>query len=446
MKFELPIPKSLLHAHEGLKSLLERRLWLQVIAGLILGIATGVLLGPDCDLIPRHYAEQITGWLALPGHLFIALIQMIVMPLVFSSVIRGVAGSGTFEQIKSLGGRLLLYFIATTSVAVMIGLLISNLLAPGHFIDTEMLRQDADSPISSDVGIPSFSWQDRIGALIPTNPLKAIVSDQMLEVVIFSVIFGVALLSLEKQKSKPLLDILDSVLLACLSIVNWTMRLAPFAVYGLLTQVTSRLGFEVLTGLGLYMLTVIIGLLGVLIFYATLVAVFGRIHPFYFFSSIKDALLLAFSTSSSAAVMPVSLATAQGALKVRPEVAQVVVPLGTTINMDGTALYQGVATVFLAQAYGIELGVGSLMLVVVTAIGASIGSPGTPGVGIIILSSILAGVGVPAAGVALIVGVDRILDMCRTSVNVAGDLTASVVMNRVLKPVVLSSSKRIRQE
>lgn len=216
----------------------------------------------------------------------------------------------------------------------------------------------------------------------------------------------------------------------CMTVVGWAMRLAPFAVFGLMAQLTTKIGLNALIGMGVYVCTVLLGLLLLLSMYLLIVFIATRETPGTFLSAVRDVMLLAFSTSSSAAVMPLSIKTAEEKLNVHPSVSQFVIPLGATINMDGTALYQGVATMFLAQVFGVDLGMSGILLVVITSIGASIGSPGTPGVGIIILAMVLDTVHIPTAGIVLILGVDRILDMSRTAVNVCGDLVASKLMNK----------------
>jgi len=232
------------------------------------------------------------------------------------------------------------------------------------------------------------------------------------------------------EKSRPLLDLLGSLQEVCMTVVRWAMLLAPFAVFGLLAQLTAKIGLEALAGMAVYVLTVLLGLLMLMAVYLALALLVAHKRPLQFLSSVRELLLLAFSTSSSAAVMPLSIRTAEEKLGVRPSVAQFIVPLGATINMDGTALYQGVATIFLAQVFGIEIGMAGMLLVVATSIGASIGAPATPGVGIVILALVLGSVGVPPSGIALILGVDRILDMSRTAVNVCGDQVASLVMDQ----------------
>ena len=221
----------------------------------------------------------------------------------------------------------------------------------------------------------------------------------------------------------------------CMTIIKWAMLLAPIAVFGMMIKLTAQFGMSTLFGLGTYVLTVLLGLLILIGFYFIIVFIFAKITPFEFIRKIRDAQLLAFSTSSSAAVMPLSMKVSEEKLNVRPAVAHFVIPTGAVINMNGTALYQVVATMFLAQVFGIHLGITALLILAVTVVGASVGTPSIPGAGIAILAMILIGLGIPVAGLALILGVDRILDMSRTTVNVTGDLTASVFIDKVIKDV-----------
>lgn len=254
----------------------------------------------------------------------------------------------------------------------------------------------------------------------------------MLQVVLFAIIIGMALIMMAPAQAKPLLDLLGSLLEVCMTVVRAAMRLAPYAVFGLMAQLTTKIGLHALLGMGMYIGTVLIGLGILLCFYLLVVFLIGHMKPREFLANAREVMLLAFSTSSSAAVLPLTLKTAQDKLKVRSSIAQFVIPLGATINMDGTALYQGVAAIFLAQVFGIDLATGGMLLIIITTVGASIGAPATPGVGIIILAIVLESVNIPIAGIALIMGVDRMLDMSRTAINVSGDLVASTVMNRWL--------------
>jgi Na+/H+-dicarboxylate symporter len=437
-------PRSLMHLSEHLGRLVERRLWLQVIIGMVAGLTVGVLIGPSVGWVPEKLGTTIGNWLALPGQLFLAAIQMIVIPLVFASIIRGLAAGENLAQLKKLGLASVGFFVLMTAVAAGLGLWLADLIQPGIAVGEVMqsAAREAAAARQDSLGVPA--WQElpqQVIALLPGNPLNSMVQGEMLQVVIFAAVVGVALLSMPPSSAKPMLDVLGSLQEVCMTVVRWAMMLAPFAVFGLMARLTSQVGFEALLGMGMYMLTVLLGLFLLLVLYLVIVYAFARINPVRFLRSMRELLLLAFSTSSSAAVMPLSIRTAEEQFHVRPSISQFVIPLGATINMNGTALYQGVATVFLAQVYGVEIGMGGLALVVVMAVGASIGSPATPGVGIVILSMLLSSIGIPAGGVALIMGVDRILDMCRTAVNVSGDIVTCTLMDRWI-----GSSKSAQEE
>jgi len=418
-----------------LTRLIKGRLWLKVLIGMFLGVTVGMLIGPTTGWIEPKIATAIGNWLALPGQLFLTLIQMIVMPLIFASVVKGLTASESFDQLRKMGIAVVIYFVITTTVAIIIGLVVAQLINPGSFVDASSLKASipasAISATQTQASVPNLSdLPQKLITLLPTNPLTSMVEGQMLQVVLFAMVMGVALVMMNVKQSKPLLDLMDSLQEVCMTVVGWAMRLAPFAVFGLMAQLTTKIGLNALMGMGVYVGTVLIGLFILLFVYLLIIYISTRESPFTFLHNIRDVMLLAFSTSSSAAVMPLSIKTAEENLKVHPSVSQFVIPLGATINMNGTALYQGVATMFLAQVFGVDLGMSALLLVVVTAVGASIGSPGTPGVGIVILAMVLETVGIPAAGIVLIMGVDRILDMSRTAVNVVGDLVAAKLMNR----------------
>lgn len=429
-------PKSLKHLDYKLINFINQRLWLKVVIGLLLGIITGIIMGPSVGIVKKSLATSIGNWLALPGQVFLTMVQMIVIPLIFASIIRGLAASENIEQLKKIGFRIVLFFVITTAISAFIGICISLLIKPGSFINSEVIKAQVAAPTITPKGIAAIGdigdLPEKVITILPGNPLVSMVEGQMLEVVIFALLVGLALVAMTPKQSKPMLDLLGSLQEICMTVVRWAMVLVPYAVFGLIAQLTMKIGFEVLLNLAMYAFTVIFGLFLVFLVYLVILYSYCKITPKHFIVSAKDVLLLAFSTSSSATVMPLSIKTAESKLKVRPSVSQIVIPLGTTINMNGTALYQSVATIFLSQVFGIDLGIGAYSIIIILAIGASIGSPGTPGVGIIILVMILSSVGIPPSGVALIMGLDRILDMCRTVVNVAGDLVASKVMDKSL--------------
>ncbi|WP_040481730.1 dicarboxylate/amino acid:cation symporter [Luminiphilus syltensis] len=426
-------PRSLKYLNSHLVSLVEGRLWLKVLLGMFAGLLVGILLGPGAGFVSVSTGLVVGNWLALPGHLFLAVIQMIVVPLVFASVIRGLAASENLEQLRRLGLWVTGFFVVTTAVAASIGLALAAILGPGRSLAGTVAKADSGAPDVPVTAVPGVAdLPQALVGLLPGNPLSSMAQGEMLQVVLFSVVMGVALVSMPPVQSRPLLDLLESLQQVCMTVVRWAMRLAPLAVFGLMARLTSQIGFSALASMAFYVITVITGLLLMLAVYLVLLALFGRQRPVAFLRASRELLLLAFSTSSSAAVMPLSIKTAEESLQVRPSIAQFVIPLGATINMTGTALYQGVAAMFLAQVYGIDIGLGGMLLVVAMAVGAAVGSPGTPGIGIVILAMVLTTVGIPAEGVALIMGVDRILDMCRTSLNVAGDLVAASIMDRWL--------------
>lgn len=431
--------RALIKLSQQLQDLIRGRLWLQVIVGMAAGIGAGTLLGPTVGLVNAKTASVIGNWLALPGQLFLLIVQMIVMPLVFASVIRGLAAGGKGQQLRRMGVRIAGYFVATSATAITIGLAVTLLIEPGRAIDGALVKKAIGSGTgllvtqlkNNNATLPSFGeLPQKLLTVLPANPLTSMVEGQMLQVILFAIIVGAALVSMVPAQAKPLLDLLGSLQEVCMTIVKVAMRLAPFAVFGLLAQLTTKIGPSLLLGMGVYVGTVLIGLAALVCVYLIILWVGTRTTPLRFLRATREVLLLAFSTSSSAAVMPLTLKTVEEKLNVKPAVSQFVIPLGTTINMDGTALYQGVAAIFLAQVFGVQLGVGAMLLIIITAVGASIGSPGTPGVGIVVLSLVLGSVGIPVAGIALIMGVDRLLDMSRTAVNVMGDMVASTVMAR----------------
>ena len=416
--------------------LVKKKLWAQVIVALFLGLAFGLFLGPEVGIVEKDTAEIITDWLSIPANLFLKIIQMIIIPLIFASIIRGLTSSGSMEQLQKLGLGVALYFVATTVIALIIGILVVTAIGPGNFIDSSLIIESFGIENTDSIEKLELNLSDipqSIVSIVPSNPLASFMSGEMLSILVFAIIVGVSMISLPKQSSQPILDLLESVQKITMKVVSWAMRLAPFAAFGLMAGITSKVGLSALTGLGAYMATVIIGLFVMMLVYIIIIKIFAKRPISSTFAMMKDAQLLAFSTSSSAAVMPVSIKTAEEKLKVKPKVSQFVIPLGATINMDGTALYQIIAVFFLAQLFNIDLGFTTILLITLTALAASIGAPSAPGTGIIILSTILIAAGIPPVGVILLLGVDRLLDMTRTMVNVTGDLTACLFFDKRIK-------------
>jgi Na+/H+-dicarboxylate symporter len=422
-----------------LQRLVENKLWLKVLIGLALGVVVGVLLGPDLKLVSSSTSALITGWLALPGQLFLALIQMIVIPLILASVIRGFTAASSMTQLKSFGLWGSVFFLVMTVFSSGLGIAVGSLIDPGSYIDSTLIQAAAQaSPVVSESSaavatLPSMvDLPAQVVGILPNNPLASFSSGDMLGTVVFAIVFGIALLSLPSASSAPLYELLGSIQQVCLTIVGWAMRLAPLAVFGLITKLTAHVGMEVLAGMLIYVLSVLCGLLILMCVYGLIIALYSPTSVANFFIQTREALLLAFSTSSSAAVMPLSIKTLEEKLNINSSIVRFIVPLGATINMTGTALYQSVAIIFLASIYGVNLDGSALVLIVTMILFASVGSPATPGASIIILAMMLDQIGIPQSGLALLLGVDRILDMCRTVVNVMGDMVACLVLQKGL--------------
>jgi Na+/H+-dicarboxylate symporter len=425
--------KSLKSLNHYLLKLVESRLWLKVIIALFLGVGFGLLLSPQNGWISKETADIAGNWLALPGVLFLKLVQMIMIPLIVASIITGIA-SNDKDSLKKLGGGVLLYFLSTTIVSVSLGVILSQLFRPGRFLHQQSLVEHntitATNSKSTELSFGIETIPDAISNLLPENPLASMVSGEMLSIVIFTIIIGVAVLSLENALLRPVKLLLSAIQEVCMTVVKWSMLLVPVAVFGLMAQLTSSVGLSSLSGLTYYVGVVLLGLLFLVIFYLGLIVLLGKANPMDFLKKIRDVQLLAFSTTSSAAVMPLSLQTAEEELKVDKTISNFIIPIGATVNMDGTALYQTITTLFIAQAYGLEMSLLNIIVVIITIVAASIGTPAIPGGGVVILASVLGSVGIPAEGIIIIIGVERLLGMFRTAVNVTGDLTACMVFNR----------------
>lgn len=419
-----------------LQKLITGKLWVKVIVAMLLGVLFGLALSPAFGWVNIETATIVGNWLSLPGKLFLKLVQMIMIPLILTSIISGIVGTSG-EQLKQMGLRILLYFIFTTVVSISIGVTLATWLKPGASIfrqgafklsENEVNLIDNPSDGNSFMDIPNA-----ISNLLPENPLASMVSGEMLSIVIFSIIIGIALTQMSKKDENPITSLLYAVQEICMTIVSWAMRLVPYAVFGLIAQLISSIGLDSLSGIGFYVGVVLLGLFLLLIFYLLMLAIFGKTNPFTFLKNIVDVQLLAFSTTSSAAVMPLSIKTANEKLGVSPQISNFIVPIGATINMDGTALFQCVSTIFIAQAYGIEISLVNIGLIMITIVAASIGTPSIPGGGVVVLASVLQSANIPTEGIVIIIGVERILGMFRTAINVTGDLTACVLFNRWMK-------------
>ena len=410
----------------------------KIIIGLIFGLLFGVLAAT------QGWGVFVSNWVSPFGKIFINLLKLIAVPLVLSSLITGVASLSDLKKLSRIGGRTIAIYIATTTVAVAIGLLSVNLLEPGATVPDDMKSKLQDTYQSSVSGRVEAAEEVRersalqpIVDMVPSNFFNSASNNRnMLQVVFVAIIIGIALIQINKTKAKPVLDFFEGINELVIKLVDNIMLMAPYGVFALIADtITSIAGnninnvLELLGALGFYMFAVIVGLTFQTLFtYTIVLKLFSNMSIKRFYQGLAPAQLLAFSTSSSGATLPVTMERCEEKLGVSEEVSSFVLPLGATINMDGTALYQAVAAVFIAQTLGMDLTLGAQLTIVLTAVLASIGTAAVPGAGVIMLVIILEAISVPSAGIALILGVDRILDMLRTVTNVTGDASVAVAV------------------
>ncbi|MCW7507305.1 dicarboxylate/amino acid:cation symporter [Leptospira levettii] len=407
--------------------------WKQILISLVLGLSLGISLNPESGIVSKESINPYLPWLKLPGDLFLNLLQMIMIPLVIVSIALGVSSLKNLKDLWNLGSKTLIYFIFTTIISVCIGITLTLVSKPGYQIQNKIQNQTTTDSIAINVSKDKQeSIPEIITNIIPKNIINVWSKQQMLSIVFLGMMLGIFFLT-SKESGTALKAFCHSLESFCLWVVSLAMKLAPLAVLGLMSYAMVQIGFSLVLGLITYILTVLVGLFLILIFYGLMVFVFTKKNPIHFFYLIREIPILGFSTSSSSSVLPYSLKVAKEKLKLKETVADFVLPLGATINMDGTALYQAVATVFLSQVYQIELSSIDLFLLVGTVTAASIGTAATPGVGLVILSSILYTFHIPIEGITILFGVDRFLDMCRTSVNLTGDLSCAYIMDHIWK-------------
>ena len=410
-------------------------LYNKILIGLVLGVVAGLV----ANIAALAWLQAILEAVEPVGTIFIRLITMIVIPLVVASLLIGTASLGDIRKLGRIGGKTIAFYLTTTAIAVTIGLVLSQLVRPGSRIDPQTrdslaatFAEEAAGRVELAATKPSLV--DVVVNMVPSNPVAAAADGDMLPLIIVTIIFGAAVSIIRQDRREAVLGFFHGVNDAVLVVIDWVMRLAPYAVFALIAAVVARFGLDLLQSLLLYALTVVAGLLlHALGTYGLILRFLVKMNPATFFKRIAEVPLVAFSTSSSNATLPLTMETAEEDLGISNEVSSFVLPLGATINMDGTALYQAVAVMFIAQIYAVDLSVGAQLTVVMTATLASIGTAGVPSAGIIMLIMVLQSVGMQAqtaAGIALILGVDRILDMLRTAVNVVGDLTAASFVAR----------------
>lgn len=418
----------------------------KILIGLALGLAVGVVLNLTKGSIDsavgdagfgRAVVDFFVNLNGFVGDLFLRALRFVAVPIVVFSLIVGASSIGDPKKLGRIGGKTIGIYLVTTAVAITVGLVLANLVGPGDMVGDQLKAKlieqntgEATAKIGSAVA-PSV-W-DTVLNLVPTNPFRAMAEGAMLQIVVTSLLIGVALTMIPKDKSAPVIAFFDGMTDVVIRIVHWIMSLAPFAVFCLLVGVVADMGLDVLAGLAAYSAVVIGGLLVMILgVYPLALRLFAGMGPGRFFRAISPAQLLAFSSSSSGATLPVTMECVEERLGVSEEVTSFVIPIGATVNMDGTALYQGVATVFIAQMFGIELTLMNQLTIVLTATLASIGTAAVPGVGMVMLVIVMQALKFPpevmTTGVAVIFGVDRILDMCRTTCNVTGDCMVAAVV------------------
>lgn len=385
------------------------KLWVKIILGLILGVIFGTL------------APQYAGYVKPVGDLFINSIKMLIVPLIFSSLLVGVTGMDDIKKMGRVGLKTFSLYLATTAFAITIGLAIGTILQPGAGLDYQV-------PAKSAITQSSSTFSATIVNLIPKNPIQAMAEGNVLQIIIFAILIGISL-NLIGKKGRPVIDFFDSFAEGMYKLTALVMEMAPYGVFALMAFVSSKYGLSVLLPLGKVVIGVYLGcLVHATVTLAGSIAFIARLSPVKFLKGIIDALAVAYSTASSSGTLPITIRCARKNLGVSDNISSFVLPLGATINMDGTAMYQGVAALFIAQAYNIDLTFANYVTIIATSTLASIGSAGVPGAGLIMLTLVLNSVGLPVEGIAIIAGVDRILDMARTTVNVIGDCMVTVLV------------------
>ncbi|HBN90092.1 MAG: dicarboxylate/amino acid:cation symporter [Alteromonadaceae bacterium] len=405
----------------------------RIVIGMVAGIAVGFLfklllagqeerilhlLGMDIPL----KALFIDGFFHIGGEIFIASLKMLVVPLVFVSLVCGTCSLSDTSALGRLGGKTIALYLITTAIAISLAIFAALLIGPGEGIQmqSDASFNPSEAPALSQVFINIF----------PSNPIESMAKGNMLQIIVFAVLFGLAM-AMSGKAGERLAAVFTDLSEVIMKLVTLLMNLAPYGVFFLMAKLFTTLGFETIASLAKYFAVVMcVLIIHGLVSYAVILKLLTGLNPIIFFRKMQDAALFGFSTSSSNATMPVTMETVTKKLGVKNSVASFTVPLGATINMDGTAIMQGVATVFIAQVFAVDLSVSDYLMVILTATLASIGTAGVPGVGLIMLAMVLQQVGLPVEGIALIIGVDRLLDMTRTSVNVTGDAMVSCIVGK----------------
>jgi len=390
---------------------------------ILIALVLGVIVGIGLTFFPENIFSNVDTYVLNPvGQIFINLIMMVVVPIVFVSIVLGTAGLGEPAKMGKIGVQTISFFLVTTAIAICIGLVFAFLIKPG----AEGIFDTGGADYEAAEAPPVM---ETLVNIIPDNPITAMATGDMLQIIAFALFIGIALAFLG-EKTKGIHRLFDQANDILMFLVNLIMKTAPYGAFALIASAIGGAGLDAIGSMGAYMGTVILGLIiHAAVIYSLAIWLLGRGNPLTFYKGFFPAMTVAFSTSSSNASLPVSMKTAQENLGIRKEISSFVQPLGATINMDGTAIMQAVAAIFIAQVYGIPLDFTAIIMIILTATLASIGTAGVPGVGLIMLAMVLQQVGLPVEGIALIIGIDRLLDMLRTSLNITGDAACAYIIS-----------------
>lgn len=382
----------------------------QILIAFVIAIILGLIFGPSIEVLQPL------------GDLFLRLIRFIIVPLVLATLVIGVASIGDPQSLGRVGGKTIVYYLVTTAIAIIIGLAFAFAISPGKGLSIDVEAVEEVEVNESEGVIQTFL------NIVPTNPFESLMEGNILQIIFFAIFVGLAI-TLVGKKAEPVYKFFDGFAEIMFRITGIVMRFAPIGILGLVAPIVGQYGAQVLLPLLKIILAVAIAcIVHAVVMYSLSVKTFANMNPLTFFKGIGPAAIVAFSTASSAATLPITIKNTQENLGVSNKISSFVLPLGATINMDGTAIYQGVAVIFIAQFYGLDLTFMQLVTVVITTVLASIGTAGVPGAGMIMLAMVLAAINLPLEGIALIAGIDRILDMFRTTVNIVGDASAAVVV------------------
>jgi len=409
------------------------KIFIGLIAGAVLGVLSNKFFidAPTLAAVQKYLSDPL-------GKIFLNMLIMVVIPLVFSSLAVGVAQIGDLRELGRMGLRTIAYFFLVTAIAVTIGLVLVNTIRPGDQLPEETKNKMLQTYGQQAEQLKGAAQETEFGInilvnLVPRNPFAAVArpNPDMLALIFVALMAGIGLTLITKERSQLLIRFLEGVNEITVAIINIAMKLAPYGVAALIFSVTSRFGFDLLVALGMYVFTVLLGLvLHQFGAFSLLIKLFARYDPVKFFKKVETVMLTAFSTSSSNATLPTTIMVSQENLGIPAKITGFVLPLGATMNMNGTALFEGVTVLFLAQVFGVELGLGAQLIVVLMSVLTAVGTAGVPSGSIPLLIIVMGMVGVPAEGIAIILGVDRILDMCRTVLNVTGDITCAAYITR----------------